>query len=424
MNYSTLDKVLEKVIDYRGRTPKKLGLSWSINKKGYRALSANNVKTSGLEKTENINYGSQELYDIWMKDEIKRGDILLTSEAPAGEVMVWDSDEKIILSQRLYALRVDKSKVSNFFLKYYLQSGFGQKEITKNNSGSTVLGISAKTFSNIRVILPDLETQTKIASVLSALDDKIELNNRINAQLEQLARTLYDYWFVQFDFPNGEGKPYRASGGKMKFSPELNREIPEGWEVKNFKENRLFELFSGKVEKFAGTKKYITTSDITDKEINLSPKEVFFENRESRANCQPEVNTVWFAKMKSTKKLLMLGENSHKITQNYILSTGFQGLKMKKADFLEYVWLNIDSDIFEKKKDEFTTGSTQKAITQQGLAQISILVPTDEILQNFSSETKALFEKVYKNKLENQKLAELRDWLLPLLMSGQVQIKN
>ena len=102
---TSLSKCLSLIIDYRGRTPKKLGLDWSDD--GYRAISANNVKFSGLTKIDDIKFGNQELYDLWMKKEVKKGDLLLTSEAPSGQVMIWDSDEKIILSQRLYALRVN-----------------------------------------------------------------------------------------------------------------------------------------------------------------------------------------------------------------------------------------------------------------------------------------------------------------------------
>ena len=226
---TSLSKCLSLIIDYRGRTPKKLGLDWSDD--GYRAISANNVKFSGLTKIDDIKFGNQELYDLWMKKEVKKGDLLLTSEAPSGQVMIWDSDEKIILSQRLYALRVNDN-FDNKYLKYYIQSEIGQKEIIKNNSGSTVFGISAKTFDNIIVYHPIKDIQEKIGNLLYTIDKKIALNKQINARLEEMAKTLYDYWFVQFDFPDTNGKPYKSSGGEMVFDETLKREIPKGWEVK------------------------------------------------------------------------------------------------------------------------------------------------------------------------------------------------
>ena len=194
-----LRRCLEKIIDYRGKTPKKLGSDWIDE--GYRALSAINVKDSGLVSTETIRCVDAETYKKWMKEEVKRGDILLTSEAPAGEVMIWNSDEKIVLSQRLFCLRADK-KFDNRFLKYYLQSPTGKREVNRTRSGSTVAGISAEMFDQIQVLHPETHAQKKISAVLSALDAKIDLNNSINAELEALAETIFDYLFVQFDFPD------------------------------------------------------------------------------------------------------------------------------------------------------------------------------------------------------------------------------
>jgi type I restriction enzyme S subunit len=223
-----LSKCLSKVIDYRGKTPKKLGIDWSST--GYRAISANNVKFNGLEKLDSINYANEELYKKWMKEEISKNDLLLTSEAPSGQVMLWDSDEKIVLSQRLYALRVN-SNIDAKYLKYYLQSPLGQKEINKNNSGSTVAGISAKTFNNILVSHPiNVDEQRSIGQFLYSIDKKIDCNNRITAEIESVLKTLYNYWFMQFDFPDENGKPYRSSGGKMLYNATLKKEIPFGWD--------------------------------------------------------------------------------------------------------------------------------------------------------------------------------------------------
>ena len=225
---TSLDQCLSKVIDYRGKTPKKLGSTWVES--GYRAISANNVKFTGLDKAETINFADESLYRKWMKEEVKSGDLLLTSEAPSGQVMLWDSEEKIVLSQRLYALRTN-SKIYNRFLKYYLQSKNGQKEIKRNNSGSTVSGISAKTFANIMVRHPDYEEQKTIGDLLYLIDKKIEINNSINLLLETTVKSIYDFWFVQYEFPNGDGKPYKSSGGLMTYNFDIKSELPAEWKV-------------------------------------------------------------------------------------------------------------------------------------------------------------------------------------------------
>ena len=183
-----------------------MGGDWTQT--GYRAISANNVKHNGLQNLEDIRCVTEKIYKKWMKEEVERGDLFLTSEAPAGQIMIWDSDEKVVLSQRLFGLRAN-THFSNRYLKYYLQSDLGQREINRLTSGSTVAGISAKMFDWITVNHPKKNAQENIGSLLHSLDAKIELNNRINGELEAMAKTLYDYWFVQFDFPFdfAQGKP-------------------------------------------------------------------------------------------------------------------------------------------------------------------------------------------------------------------------
>lgn len=229
----SLNDCLVQVIDRRGMTPKKLGADWTTE--GYPVLSANNVKSTGLQKINDIRYVGEETYQKWMKEEIQRGDILLTSEAPAGEVYVWDSDKKIVVGQRLYALRVKKD-VNPWFLAYYLRSSKGQAEIVNKCSGSTVFGISAKMFDYIEVVLPEKSIQDKIATVLRNIEQKIKTNTTLVQRFESLARLVYDYWFVQFDFPDENGRPYKSSGGKMVWRNDLKREIPEGWGVRKLAE--------------------------------------------------------------------------------------------------------------------------------------------------------------------------------------------
>ena len=177
----SLENCLEYVIDNRGVTPHKRNTEWA--KSGIPVLSANNVKTSGLQKLDEIRYISEDIYSSWMKKPLEKGDILLTSEAPAGEVMYWDSDEKVIVGQRLYGLKI-KKEINSKYLKYYLESQIGQREIKKYESGSTVFGISAKTFSNIKVSLPDRNVQDKIGETLYSIEAQIKRNNGMVQKLQ------------------------------------------------------------------------------------------------------------------------------------------------------------------------------------------------------------------------------------------------
>ena len=175
-----LNEVVAHVLDYRGKTPKKLGGDWAES--GYRALSAKNIKTGQIVQPETIRYIAPSMYSIWMKEEINRGDIIITSEAPFGEVYYWDRDEKILLSQRLFAIRTNE-KVNSRFLYYYMITDSFQAELRARATGTTVIGLRQPELLKCQIRLPDLRIQTQIASLLKSIDAKINNNNAINNNL-------------------------------------------------------------------------------------------------------------------------------------------------------------------------------------------------------------------------------------------------
>jgi type I restriction enzyme, S subunit len=256
--------------------------------------------------------------------------------------------------------------------------------------------------------------------VLSALDAKIEINNKINAELEQMAKTLYDYWFVQFDFPDASGKPYKSSGGKMIWNDELKKEIPVEWDSGNLFNNPFIEIIKPGINKFDGFKKYLATADINDREVG-SGTDITYEKRESRANMQPIKNSIWFAKMKASKKHLFIGQDGDDFVYNYILSTGFMGLKCEDFAF-EFISSFIASDNFEIIKNTISHGATMQGIGNDDLKLIKIVIPSENILLKYKELTSPMYLKMEMIRLENKKLSELRDWLLPMLMNGQVRV--
>jgi len=415
-NLTPLSKCISKVIDYRGRTPKKLGLEWASV--GYRVLSANNVKFSGLDKLDSINYADEDLYKKWMKEEVNRGDLLLTSEAPSGQVMLWDSDEKIVLSQRLYALRVN-SKIDAAFLKYYLQSPVGQKEIFRNNSGSTVAGISAKTFDNILIRHPrKKDVQEKIGHVLYSIDKKIDCNNRINAELETMAKTLYDYWFVQFDFPDANGKPYQSSGGKMDYNPTLKREIPAGWKDSNIlavadllgggtPTKKKPEYWSGDIPFFTPTDadgtifKFSTADSITEEGLKGSSTKLFGKH------------TIFITARGSVGKLVLAGVDMAMNQSCYALRA--------KPDVSHIFLFFLAKELIHHLQVK-SSGSVFDSIVSNDIKLTWLAIPQSQVIEKFAAVVEPAFEKIANNTKENQHLAQLRDWLLPMLMNGQVTV--
>ena len=226
---------------YKGKTSKLIDLCESITdchhstpkwtNEGKIVIRNFNIKNGKLLLDE-ISYTDEATY----QERISRsqpypGDLIITREAPMGEVCIIPDGIECCLGQRLVLIKPNLNKINNKYLLYALLSEYTQKQIQQsNNTGSIVSNLRIPLLKNLDIPLNN--NQDKIASILSSLDDKIELNNRINSELENLAKTIYDYWFVQFDFPDENGKPYKSSGGKMVYNQELKREIPAGWEVK------------------------------------------------------------------------------------------------------------------------------------------------------------------------------------------------
>lgn len=407
----SLNECLSLTIDRRGVTPKKLGSDWVST--GYPVLSANNVKSTGLQKIEDIRYVDEKTYHKWMREEIQRGDILLTSEAPAGEVYVWDSDDKIVVGQRLYALRV-KDDINPWFLAYYLQSSKGQAEIANKCSGSTVFGISAKTFDHIEVVLPDRSIQDKVVEVLLNIDKKIKTNETLSSKLESIVRLFYNYWFVQFDFPDKNGRPYKSSGGKLVWNNELKQKIPEDWETE-----RLGDLVEFKIDKVEPG----NTKGLPYTPMDMLPiKKMTFSNFRSDEEANSSLlsyqkNDILFGAMRPYFHRVCLAPfNGITRTTTFVLRAS--------SDILGYAFETVDMDRTVAYATAHSVGTQQPyAIWENGLADMPIAKPPIALKNDFSKRIIVFIEMQYKLSIENNKLSSLRNFLLPLLINGQVTFK-
>ena len=367
-------------------------------------------------REESIYRGDEELYKLWMKDEVERGDILLTSEAPSGQAMIWNSDEKIILSQRLYALRVNKNLVDNNYLKYFIQSPIGQKSIVRNNSGSTVSGISAKTFKNIKILIPDLEKQQAISKILLAIDQKIQINNQINQELEAMAKTLYDYWFVQFDFPDQNGNPYKSSGGKMLYHPELKREIPEGWGVEKL--SSILEIGRETINPMKTPKEEFKYYSIPEYDVSGSFSYELGETIKSNK----------FLVEKSDLLVSKLNPWFNRVVYNLeesaISSTEFIVWKTINRFEKNFLYQVATSEGFIEYCTRFATGTSNSHKRVSPDIMVSFQIPFEKTyIQKFGEITDSIRTQVLQNNEQNQELIQLRDWLLPMLMNGQVKVE-
>ena len=310
----------------------------------------------------------------------------------------------------IYYSIVDKDKAEPYFLYYYLK----QLDLSHLNTGTGVPSMTFGAYYDVPIILPKLEVQTKIAKFLSDLDDKIELNNKINTELEAMAKLMYDYWFVQFDFPNKKGKPYKNSGGKMVYNEELKREIPEGWES-----GRLGDL--GKVSMCKRVMKHETSPNEEIPFFKISTfggvadtfisKELFESYRDKYSYPKPG-DILISAAGTIGKTVIFDGDLSYFQDSNIVW---IDNNETKVTNSLLYCFYKTEPWVA-------TNGSTIKRLYNDNIRNIKICFPSSGVLDHFSMLVGSFIKKQQQIEKENQKLAELRDWLLPMLMNGQVKV--
>lgn len=372
------------------------------------------------------------VYDFpkWIKRvQPKAHDIVFSYEATLGRYAIIPDDFYGCLGRRLALVRVkDEHRVNYKYLYYYFQSQEWKSFIDNNIvSGSTVNRISVDDFPNYQIRLPDIKVQNKLVNILDKLDKKIETNNILSSKLEGLAGMIYDYWFLQFDFPDENGRPYKSSGGKMVWNTELKREIPEGWEVLAVKDciehiktglnpRNNFKLGNGNI-------KYITVKNITTMgSIDWSSCDVIDKNARDIVHMRSDVSKgdILFASIAPLGRCVLVEENPiewdinesvFSIRPNYTIISS------------EYLYLYFMSDLFVKKAEHSSTGSVFSGIRIKVLEDIPIIVPAPAVMRAFSNILKPIFLDKYILEKENQHLISMRNYLMPLLINGQISFK-
>ena len=350
----------------------------------------------------------------------KKGDILYSVVGSFGKPVYVDFDKQMVFQRHIAILR-PKRNVNARFIYYTMLNPQFYKLVDKLAIGCSQRTVTLDTLRNIEVNLPDKDIQDKMVGILSLIDEKIDINNNVNDNLEQQLMLLYDYWFTQFDFPDNDGNPYQTSGGKKVWNDTLKRNIPENWKVQSVISNCLSSIIKPGIEIF-NTKTYLATADVKGTSISTGTT-VDYDGRESRANMQPSINSVWFAKMKNSIKHLYLNKEMQPIISSSILSTGFCGLQCNEISF-EYIASYVSNAYFEIHKDMLAHGATQEAVNNDDLAGVHIIIPEDTVLRAYHETTQAIYAQISKNVCENQELVKLRDWLLPMLMNGQATISD
>ena len=340
------------------------------------------------------------------------GSVLFSSRAPIGYVAI--AKNPLATNQGFKSVIPDKKKVDSLFLYYSLI--YNKHKIEALGSGTTFKEVSGTTMRNVEITLPTLEEQKRIAGILSALDDKIELNRRINENLEQQAQALFKHWFVDFEFPNAEGKPYKSAGGKLVDS-ELGA-IPEKWNVGNYTD--IIDIKGG------GTPKTDIAEYWNGDILFFSPKDVpsscYVLNTEKRItnvgleNCNSALypkNTVFITARGTVGKVVMTGCDMAMNQTNYAL--------LGKKGIGQYYVYNMTLLLVERLLKK-ANGAVFNAITTRDFSSERIAIPNNDIIDIFCEKTSPMYENILLNSIENKKLSVIRDTLLPKLMNGEITI--
>ncbi len=342
--------------------------------------------------------------------------VLLTTRAPVGYLAI--ANNEVATNQGFHSL-VPNNKTNSLFLFYLLKNNV--QKLIDHASGSTFQELNGKTLKSLEFAFPKIDEQKQIAEVLSSLDDKIELNRHINANLEKIASSLFKYWFVDFEFPNKNGKPCKSSGGKM-IDSELG-EIPEGWRVGKLSD--ISDITIGRTpprmqkqwfSENSQDVKWISIRDLGISGVYINKTaEYLTKEAIERFNIPiiPKGTVILSFKLTVGRDAIT--------TENMLSNEAIAHIKLSDKNISqEYIYLML-------KKFDFTslgtTSSIATAVNSKSIKDIPILVPSQNIVRDFTEIIEPLFKHIYNITIQLDNLTQMRDSLLPRLMNGKIRVK-
>lgn len=388
---------IDKIIDNRGKTPKKLNGDWSEN--GVRVFSAKNIKNGKIVREKDIRYIDNEMYARWMSDEVEKFDIILTSEAPLGEIYFHDSDEKIVLGQRLYGIRANSEVVDPKYLYYYMRSSYFKRELDKRKSGTTVFGIRQAELFKTKVLLKDMEEQKRIGELLYNIEKKIDLNNESNKDLEDLAQKIFVRWFSK-NYNHCENVELQEICDLITDGSHSSpKTVDDGYPMASVKDMNYYNIS-------LKTCRQISKED--------------FEELE-KGNCKPKVNDILIAKDGSyLKHVIKIKENIDVVILSSIAILRPNLSKIHPSILKRYLLLDSTKEALE---NGYVTGTAIKRIVLKNFRRFSLPLPTLQIQEEISSVLNEIDNIIYNNVKENEELEELLSMLTQHLVSGSMTVE-
>lgn len=378
-----------------------------------------------------------DLMDTSIKEQetysIKKGDILITRTSETIDELAMSCVAVKDYPRATYSgftkrLRPKTAGIAyHKYLAFYLRSQLFRKAVTNNAFMTLRASFNEDIFSFLNLYLPEYKEQVKIGDMLYSMEQKIQLNKRICAELEAMAKTLYNYWFTQFDFPDENGKPYRSSGGEMVWNDQLKREIPKRWDVRplshvissintglNPRDN--FILGNGDIQYL--TVKNLTTSGTIDfsgcDTVDEQAREIIHKRSDV------SVGDILFASIAPLGRCYLIQNPPEKWDINESVFSIRRNASRVTSEFL---YMYFMSDTFIKAATSSSTGSIFKGIRINTLLDIAAVIPPKDIVAAFTTQVKTILALKEQKGTENRELTKLCDWLLPMLMNGQATVE-
>lgn len=399
----------------------------------YYFLNNNNITDSGISISSNDRKISKEEFErIHKRTRLETGDVVIASCGTIGKAQVIrDTAINYDFSRSVGIIKCNKNILLPEFLYFYLKNPETQKRIARASEGAVQKHFYIGAMEDFEVEIPDIKTQQNIIACLSAIEEKISNNNAICSTLESMAKLLYDYWFVQFDFPDENGRPYKSSGGKMVWNEELKREIPEGWEVKRIGEmistergisystpnietgngvpmlNLATFMPGGGDYKADGLKYFL--GDYSKSKV-LKPYDLIM--------CNTQQTAVKFETDIIGRAMLV----PDVFDGDVVFSHHVNVIRTQDEEFKYYLLYLFNSDYYHKYITGFTNGTNILGLSFSGVEDYLTEIPPQDILAKFGKVVLECERKKSEIIVENQQLASLRDFLLPMLMNGQVKV--
>ena len=366
-------------------------------------LNTGNVRQNSFDFS-NLDFITKEKDNLLRNGKLQRDDIVLTTRGTVGNVALYSQEvpfSNIRINSGMVIIRVNKNFWHPYFIYLFFQSHLFKKQISRLISGSAQPQLPISILETVSIPQLTLDEQKEIIFNIKSIDQKIQINNQINQELEAMAKTLYDYWFVQFDFPYQNGKPYKSQGGKMVYHPELKREIPEGWGVESV--GNLLDKVT-KAEKIENNSiEFVGRIPVIDQ----SQKYIAGFTNNQNSLIQPQNGHVIFGDHTRVVKYI-----------NFDYARGADGTQVLISNNE-----NISNVLLYHMIEDFDLSNYGYARHFKFLKEKLVIVPDKKISLQFANKADVIYKKIRNNIFENQELTQLRDWLLPMLMNGQVKVE-